>query len=194
MSEPRKKRIMFLSNISIIVKLLSANAKNKKMKRLLNGYILLTNSDIIKNRYIPVHLAHKMNWKPKIKNERSGFWWQMMLKKLNRVSKITFSLFWIVIEFKYSNLGYSKIGFILWQVKNSTYTYEYQNFLRNLKRARKDSGLTQVEVAQKLNQPQSYISKCESGEKRVDVIELLRFAKIYNKQLEFFVQDISVYK
>jgi len=75
-------------------------------------------------------------------------------------------------------------------VKNSTYTYEYQIFLRNLKKARKESGLTQLQVAQKLNQPQSYVSKCESGEKRVDVIELVRFSKIYNKHIEYFVQNI----
>ena len=89
---------------------------------------------------------------------------------------------------KYSNLGYSKIGFILWQVKN----YESQNFLMNLKKARKESGLTQLQVAEILNQPQSYVSKCESGEKRVDVIELMRFSKVYNKHIEYFVQNIHI--
>jgi len=85
-------------------------------------------------------------------------------------------------------LGYSKIGFILCQVKNST----YQNFLMNLKKARKESGLTQLQVAEILNQPQSYVSKCESGEKRVDVIELMRFSKVYNKHIEYFVQNIHI--
>jgi len=76
-------------------------------------------------------------------------------------------------------------------VKNSTYTYEYQKFLENLRKARKESGFTQIEVAQKLNQPQSYVSKCESGEKRIDVVELLRFSKIYNKQIEYFIHNID---
>ena len=75
-------------------------------------------------------------------------------------------------------------------MKNSIYTHEYQIFLKNLKTARKESDLTQVEVARKLNQPQSYISKCESGEKRVDVIELLKFAKVYNKQIDYFIANI----
>jgi len=61
MSEPRKKRVMFLSNISIAVMLLIANAKNKQIKRILYEYALLTNRNIIKNKYIPVHLAHKKN-------------------------------------------------------------------------------------------------------------------------------------
>ena len=76
-------------------------------------------------------------------------------------------------------------------MKNSTYTYEYQKFLENLRKARNESGFTQIEVAQKLNQPQSYVSKCESGEKRVDVIELLRFSKIYNKQIGYFIKNID---
>jgi transcriptional regulator with XRE-family HTH domain len=67
---------------------------------------------------------------------------------------------------------------------------EYQVFLKNLKQARKEAGLTQVEIAKKLNQPQSYISKCESGEKRVDVIELLKFAKAYKKSISYFIEGI----
>jgi transcriptional regulator with XRE-family HTH domain len=69
-------------------------------------------------------------------------------------------------------------------VKNSIYTSEYRIFLKNLRNARKESGLTQLEVAKKLNQPQSYVSKCESGEKRVDIIELLYFSIVYNKQID----------
>lgn len=76
-------------------------------------------------------------------------------------------------------------------MKNSTYTYEYQKFLENLRKARKESGFTQIEVAQKLNQPQSYVSKCESGEKRVDIIELMKYSKIYNKKIEYFIQNID---
>ena len=67
---------------------------------------------------------------------------------------------------------------------------EYQAFLKNLKQARKEAGLTQVEIAKKLNQPQSYISKCESGEKRVDVIELLKFAEAYKKSISYFIEGI----
>jgi transcriptional regulator with XRE-family HTH domain len=49
------------------------------------------------------------------------------------------------------------------------------------------AGLTQVEVAKRLKVPQSFVSKCESGERRVDVIELLAFARVYRKPLGFFI-------
>jgi len=42
-------------------------------------------------------------------------------------------------------------------------------------------------VARKLRRPQSFVSKCESGERRVDVIELAEFARLYSKSLSFFV-------
>jgi hypothetical protein len=41
-------------------------------------------------------------------------------------------------------------------------------------------------VARKLARPQSFVSKCESGERRVDVVELQEFARLYGKPLSFF--------
>jgi transcriptional regulator with XRE-family HTH domain len=67
------------------------------------------------------------------------------------------------------------------------YSVRYQAFLRRLRQAREEANLTQAQVAKKLNQPQSYVSRCESGERRVDVVELTDFATIYQKTLEYFV-------
>jgi transcriptional regulator with XRE-family HTH domain len=47
-----------------------------------------------------------------------------------------------------------------------------QAFLDLLREVRKEAGLTQAEVAAALRRPQSYISKYESGERRLDVLEL----------------------
>jgi transcriptional regulator with XRE-family HTH domain len=69
----------------------------------------------------------------------------------------------------------------------SIYSVRYQAFLRRLRQAREEANLTQVEVARKLSQPQSYVSRCESGERRVDAVELTDFALIYKKPLDFFV-------
>ena len=39
---------------------------------------------------------------------------------------------------------------------------------------------------EKLGRPQSFVSKFESGERRVDFVELQHLAKIYRKPLSFF--------
>jgi transcriptional regulator with XRE-family HTH domain len=64
---------------------------------------------------------------------------------------------------------------------------QYKRLVVKLKDSRLELGMTQVEVAEKLKKPQSYISKVESGEQRIDVIELKSFANLYKKQLSFFV-------
>lgn len=69
----------------------------------------------------------------------------------------------------------------------SLYSKKYQNVISRLRDARNDSGLTQTEVAKKLKKPQSYISKIERGERRVDVTELNEIAKIYKKSIDYFL-------
>ena len=69
----------------------------------------------------------------------------------------------------------------------STHRARYKAFLKKLKAARLDAGMTQAQAAAALGKPQSYVSKCESGERRVDVIELLEFANVYDKKVSFFV-------
>lgn len=45
-----------------------------------------------------------------------------------------------------------------------------------LREARKDAGLTQQEVADRLGKPQSFVAKYENGERRLDVVEFLDVA------------------
>ena len=63
----------------------------------------------------------------------------------------------------------------------------YRQFLKRLRAAREASGLRQVEVARRLGRPQSFVSKSETGERRVDVVELAAFARIYGRKLEDFL-------
>ncbi|EMI71600.1 helix-turn-helix transcriptional regulator [Leptospira noguchii] len=70
----------------------------------------------------------------------------------------------------------------------SLYSREAKIFCKNLIAARKNSNLTQLEVAKRLGEPQSYISKIESGERRLDVIEFWRIFRILGKSIEFYFQ------
>ncbi len=73
-------------------------------------------------------------------------------------------------------------------MSKSIYSKEYEFFLEQLKAARVGAGLTQKDAAEKIGKPQSYISKCESGERRLDIIELNKLAKLYKKPLSFFTK------
>ncbi len=66
------------------------------------------------------------------------------------------------------------------------YIKHYQNFLIKLRQAREEAGLTQAEAAQRMRKPQSFISKCESGTRRVDFVEVMMFAEIYGKPIDYF--------
>lgn len=61
-----------------------------------------------------------------------------------------------------------------------------RDFLRRLRQARRDAGLTQVVVAERLGRSQSFVTKAETGERRLDVVELRLFARLYKKRVSYF--------
>jgi hypothetical protein len=69
----------------------------------------------------------------------------------------------------------------------SAYPEEYRRFLKKIKAARLEAGLTQVEVARRLKKPQSFVSKFETGERRIDPVELRHLAEFYGKSINDFV-------
>ncbi len=69
----------------------------------------------------------------------------------------------------------------------SVHSPEYRHFTKRLREARTRAGLTQVQAAKAIGRRQAYISKCESGERRVDVVELGQFARLYNRPLSYFL-------
>lgn len=73
-------------------------------------------------------------------------------------------------------------------MSRSIRTKEYQSFVQKLKKARLNVGLTQVEAARKLKRPQSYISKSEAGEQRLDIVEIKKFATLYKKDMSYFTK------
>ena len=60
----------------------------------------------------------------------------------------------------------------------STHSAAYRRMLDLIIQARKRAGLTQQDMAAKLNRPQSFVSKVELGERRLDVIEFLELCRV----------------
>lgn len=68
------------------------------------------------------------------------------------------------------------------------YSEGHKSLVSKLIEARVEKGLRQEDVAKLLDRTQSYISKIEAGQRRVDIIQLKEFAKIYKKDLSFFIK------
>ena len=73
-------------------------------------------------------------------------------------------------------------------MSRSIHSEDYRKIIKLLKEARLEIGLSQQDVARKLGKPQSYVSKIESGERRLDVAEIKNFASVYKKGASFFIK------
>ena len=63
----------------------------------------------------------------------------------------------------------------------------YARLRQRLVQAREQAGMTQRDAAAALGRSQSFVAKSESGERRVDVVELAEFAKLYRQPIGFFI-------
>ena len=63
---------------------------------------------------------------------------------------------------------------------------DYARFLRALRKAREDRGMTQGDVAEAMGEHQTYVSKVETGVRRLDVVELTRWLAALRMSLTEF--------
>ncbi len=74
----------------------------------------------------------------------------------------------------------------------SQHSVRYERLLQALRAARKDAGLTQLEVAKHFQSHASFVSKVESGERRLDVVELADFCRIYRIRLAVILKRVGL--
>ena len=72
----------------------------------------------------------------------------------------------------------------------SVFSDGYKSMLEVLVAARKEKGVTQVELAKRLGKPQPFISYVERGERRVDLIEFCAIAKAMEFEPEFLFKRV----
>ncbi len=73
-------------------------------------------------------------------------------------------------------------------MRKAIHSEEHRLLVGRLKNAREEAGLGQTEVAKLLGRTQSYVSKVEAGQRQVDIVELKQFAKVYKKDLSYFLR------
>jgi len=76
-------------------------------------------------------------------------------------------------------------------MKHSNIEIQRAKLFTLLKKNRQDRGIRQVELAEKLGVPQSFISKYESGDRRLDVLELRQVCDALGISLQEFIQELE---
>ena len=71
---------------------------------------------------------------------------------------------------------------------SSLYDPRYARLRRRLREARLRAGLTQDKAGRALGATQQFINRCEAGDRRVDVLELLDFARLYRTSVEWLLE------
>jgi transcriptional regulator with XRE-family HTH domain len=75
------------------------------------------------------------------------------------------------------------------KARTAQFQGSYDTLLERLIAAREQAGLTQHEVSARMGRSPNFITKCESGDRSIDVMELFELAKIYEKQVGHFFAD-----
>lgn len=76
-------------------------------------------------------------------------------------------------------------------MSKSIFTTEYAVLRDLLRELRTEKGLTQVQLSETLGMPQSYVSKYETGERRLDVIELREVCQSLGTTLAAFAKKLE---
>lgn len=77
------------------------------------------------------------------------------------------------------------------KLEKSIYAPEYPVLLRLFREAREAAGMTQVQLAERLGQTQSFVSKIERGERRLDVLQLRSILAEFGVSLPQFVERLE---
>ncbi len=88
-------------------------------------------------------------------------------------------------------MGYGDSLFILADMEKSLYTIQQQKLQELLRQIRIDARLRQTDLAERLGEPQSFVSKYESGERRLDVLEIRLICKAVGITFEEFARRLE---
>ena len=76
-------------------------------------------------------------------------------------------------------------------MKHSIKISQQKKLQELLKRIRAEKGIRQIELAEKLGVPQSFISKYEAGDRRLDILELREVCQAAGVTLQEFIRKLE---
>ena len=76
-------------------------------------------------------------------------------------------------------------------MEKNLYTERQNALLSVLRSTREQAGLRQEDVAERLGRPQSFVSKYESGERRLDILELYDVCEALGTSMAGFVESLE---
>ncbi len=79
------------------------------------------------------------------------------------------------------------------KIKKSIHAKEYHSVISMIREYRESKGFTQKELAAKIGTDQTFISKVENSERRLDIIELRTICKALDISLVDFIQELETH-
>lgn len=76
-------------------------------------------------------------------------------------------------------------------MEKSLYSRRLEDLTQLLREAREAAGLRQEEVAEKLKKPQPFVSRYETGQRRLDLIELEEICRVLGVRLSDMVKKFE---
>jgi len=76
-------------------------------------------------------------------------------------------------------------------MKKSQLANDYQILAKLLRKHREAAGLTQIDVARRIRDTQSYVSKCERGDRRLDLVQFRVFCQAIGISLKDFAEEFD---
>ena len=77
-------------------------------------------------------------------------------------------------------------------MQKSQHNRKYRRLLDLLRQKREGAGLTQTDVSSRLGAYSTFMTKVESGERRIDVVELSEICSLYGVKLHAFLKSAGI--
>ncbi len=100
------------------------------------------------------------------------------------------ALYGVFLNIAYTHTEYAVCVYKIGRMAHPIHDSRYQRIAGLLAELRRSRGLLQQDVADRLGRPQAFVSKVESGGRRVDLIELLDFLRVLDADPHEFIDRV----